>query len=270
MLASDESVVQLTIGGAWLESFDVRVPFQERLDVAEWASVCSFRLLLRDTLGVCGLGSTRGRGRRGGRNRRGDWRRLIHWEAALKRLEGIERLGARHGFRVELGDERWHGEDPHWVVGVANAEVHRELAQFLLADHSDVVPLGNLCIADLLLHLFVEQVGLREESVQAQLAHHPLRVSVALLTDGHDHDLAWGQPEWPFSGVVFHQDGGHPLDRPEDRAVDDHWALEAALQPTLLPDDFAFLVLLVWDALEGTALLLAVLASLLVPLFPVL
>mmetsp|Transcript_3792 Transcript_3792/g.4275 ORF Transcript_3792/g.4275 Transcript_3792/m.4275 type:complete len:638 (+) Transcript_3792:646-2559(+) len=56
-----------------------------------------------------------------------------------------------------------------------------------------------------------------------------LRITKGVFRDGHNHDLAWAEPEWPLAGEVFSEDGNHTLHATHDSAVDDHRTLSACL-----------------------------------------
>mmetsp|Transcript_3426 Transcript_3426/g.9896 ORF Transcript_3426/g.9896 Transcript_3426/m.9896 type:complete len:236 (-) Transcript_3426:1857-2564(-) len=120
----------------------------------------------------------------------------------------------------------------HHVVTCAH--VNQLCLPLLLAHHQDVIVLFQLGLADLLLHLAVRgvNVGVNLDGPQC-LAHLP-RIQVAALADGHDHHLAWRQPQGPLAGVVLGEDGEHALHGAQDGSVQDHRLLQRlVLRPIL-------------------------------------
>mmetsp|Transcript_18040 Transcript_18040/g.39406 ORF Transcript_18040/g.39406 Transcript_18040/m.39406 type:complete len:245 (+) Transcript_18040:158-892(+) len=107
-------------------------------------------------------------------------------------------------------------------VVVPRAHVHRPLLRLLLAHHQYVVVLRELRLADLLLHLLVGEVAVHMEARLPAHRLHRQRVLGGVVGDGHDHDLAGGEPEGPFPGEVLGEDGDHALHAAHDGAVDDH------------------------------------------------
>ena len=108
---------------------------------------------------------------------------------------------------------------------VPRANVNRAVGLLTLAHDEDVVPLLELRLANLLLHLAVGIVNLAVEALLAQHGANLVRVVPAQLADGHDHDLPGGEPERPLPCKVLGEDREHALHGAEDGAVDDDRAL---------------------------------------------
>mmetsp|Transcript_75896 Transcript_75896/g.164253 ORF Transcript_75896/g.164253 Transcript_75896/m.164253 type:complete len:846 (+) Transcript_75896:181-2718(+) len=230
---------QFDVGRGGHEALDVGVALQEGLDAVVDLEVGELAALRPHRQGALLLQGRPARG--GGRGGRG----LRHLRGlALEGLEDAQGLGDRHGLHVELGNEVHHREGAQRALDVALPDVDGQVGHLLLADHGDVVPLRQLGLTHLLVQRLPAALGLGVEAEERELLLHPLRVLVELLADGHDHDLAGRQPQRPLAGVVLDEDGGHALDGAQDGAVDHDGALEAVLQPALLPDDIALLVLL--------------------------
>ena len=111
----------------------------------------------------------------------------------------------------------------HHVVPRAN--VNRAVGLLALAHDEDVVPLLELRLANLLLHLAIAIVNLAVEALLAKHAANLMRIVPALLADGHDHHLPGREPEGPLPRKVLGEDRKHALHGAEDGAVDDDRAL---------------------------------------------
>mmetsp|Transcript_86686 Transcript_86686/g.169604 ORF Transcript_86686/g.169604 Transcript_86686/m.169604 type:complete len:415 (-) Transcript_86686:1412-2656(-) len=238
-------VEQLHVSLARMETLDIGVLLQEMLDVIVDGQV---RELLRGHLPLLhgALLLQRGPGRwsrtnlRLGRGLCG--RGCRH--APLEGLEFVEVLRTGKALLRKLRQQVLDGECAQGLLGVADAQVHRERRHLHLADDSDVVPLRQLALPDLLGQRLAAEVAFCVKATDDELSLEPLCIAEGFLANGHDQALSGRQPERPLPGEVLREDCHEALHRAEDRAMDDDGTLEACLQLALTPNHLALRVLL--------------------------
>ena len=91
----------------------------------------------------------------------------------------------------------------------------------------DEIILLQLARPNLLLHRVARDVAIDVHALVAEDGLHLEHVVVGSRHDGHDEDLARTEPEGPFAGEVFGQDGDEALETAIDGSVD-HYGSSAA------------------------------------------